>query len=97
MKWKLLDTGCEVEYNTQFLDSKNTSLGKVTIMGNINSFCTNNFISASSVIIWATFNGTKESDSGPTFLKTVTTTTTTTTAIIVTTHAKGDIENYLNA
>ena len=99
MKWKPLDTGCEVEYNIQFLDSKNISLGKVTIMDNIDSFCSNNFISASSVIIWATFNGTEGSDSGSTFLKTVTATTTTTTTIRVTTHAKGDnlFENYLNA
>ena len=98
MKWEQLDTGCEVEYNIQFLDSKNVSLNNVTIMGSNDSFCTNNFTSAFSVIMWATFNGTKGNNSGPVSLKTITTTTTTMTTITVTTHTEGNnlFENCLN-
>ena len=98
VKWKLLDTGCEVEYNIQFLDSKNTSLGNVTIMDNNGLFCTNNFTNASSVIMWATFNDTKGDNSEQIFRETTTTTTktTTTTRVITPTEGKNLFENCLN-
>ena len=93
-RWKELDTGCPVEYNIQFSNQNNLTLGNVTaILGNSTFYCTNNFSSAFTVIMWATFNNITGENSEVVPLRTFTTTTTTTssTPTTVNTTAEGNI------
>ena len=76
VEWKLLDTGCIVEYNIQFLDNNGMILGNETVKkDNINFFCADNYTNASSVIMSATFNGVTGIDSAQTPFQITTTTT----------------------
>ena len=96
VQWKLLNTGCKVEYNIQFNDRNNSILGvKTSILGNKTFFCTNDYSSAWSVIMWATFNNIRGENSTK-FLREFTTTTTTSTPTTVTSTIEGNIhcENW---
>lgn len=79
VQWLPLDTGCAVKYNMKFLDINNVSVGVRTVMDSSGVFCTEEFDSASSVIMWATFKNESGINSSVVFLQTTTTTTTTAT------------------
>ena len=67
------------------------TLGNETITDNSSVFCTANYDNASSVIMWATFNGVMGKNSRLEPLKTTTTTTTITTTTIVTITNNGNV------
>ena len=89
VQWQLLDTGCAVDYNIEFLDSKNVTLGIETINDYSSVFCTNDYGYASSVVMWATFNGVKGKSSLVVPLQMTPRTTATTTLTTVNTASKG--------
>ena len=84
----MLDTGCAVEYNIEFRDDNNVILGNKT--SNSTFICDTDYGNATSVIMWATFNGFRGKDSEVKPLETTTTTTTTATSTIVTSTNKGN-------
>ena len=55
VQWQVLDTGCAVEYNIGFRDDSNMILGNKT--SNSSFICDTDYGNATSVIMWATFNG----------------------------------------
>ena len=59
------------------------TLGIETIRGNTSFACVDNYDNATSVIMWATFNGSRGTNSKIVPRQTTTTTTTTTTPTIV--------------
>ena len=82
----MLDTGCAVEYNIEFRDDNNVILGIKT--SNSTFLCDTDYGNATSVVMWATFNGFRGVKSEVT-LKTTTTSTTTATSTTVTSTSKG--------
>ena len=60
VQWEPINTGfCPVEYTVQFMNNSDTP----GIVSNINytkkQICKEQFLNATSVVIWATYNGTK--------------------------------------
>ena len=85
----MLNTGCAVEYNIEFRDDKNVILGNKA--SNRSPVCDTDYGNATSVIMWATFNGFRGSDSEVETLKTTTTTTTAATLTTFTFTNRGNI------
>ena len=60
VQWQRLDTGtCSVEYTIEFKNSTGGVIGTVTNMNNKISYCTNDYDSADSAVMWATYKGTQ--------------------------------------
>ena len=57
----MLDTGCAVEYNIEFCDDNNVTLGIKT--SNSSFVCDTDYGNAMPVIMWAAFNGFRGNDS----------------------------------
>ena len=78
--WHTVDTGlCLVEYTVQFLNDTGV-LGNITgIEHNNLSICSKEYFNATTIVIWATYNGTEGNKTRKMVSLTTTTATTTTT------------------
>lgn len=81
VQWQSVNTGlCPVEYTVQFLNDTHV-LGNITDIEDKNrSICSKEYFYATSIVIWATYDGTEGSKTKEMVSLTTTTATTTTTA-----------------
>ena len=81
VQWQSVNTGlCPVEYTVQFLNDTHV-LGNITGIEDKNrSICSKEYFYATSIVIWATHNGTEGNKTKKIVSLTTTTATTTTTA-----------------
>ena len=77
MQWQPLDTGkCFVKYNIKFIDRCGRIVGNITtVRNNISFYCTEDYANIYSLIIWATYNGVKGTESQIALLRTTPKTT----------------------
>ena len=81
VRWQSVNTGhCPVEYTVQFLNDTHF-LGNITGIEDKNrSICSKEYFYATSIVIWATYNGTEGNKTKKMVSLTTTTATPTTTA-----------------